>query len=117
MRVFVYEYCCAGRAGGPLRAEGWAMLRAALADLARCPGVRPVTVVAPDLLPAVTALSERVTAHPAVGDEEPLFRALAAESDYALVIAPEFADLLAERCGWVEQENGRLLGPSSEAVR
>jgi tyramine---L-glutamate ligase len=118
MHVFVYEYCCAVRDGdGSLRAEGWAMLRAALTDLARCPGVRPVALVAPDLLPAVTALSDRVTAHPAEADEECRFRALAAESDYSLVIAPEFDDLLAEGCRWVEEAKGRLLGPSSDAAR
>jgi predicted ATP-grasp superfamily ATP-dependent carboligase len=117
MRVFVYEYCCARAGDGPLRAEGWAMLSAGLADLARCPGVRPVTLVAPDLAPAVTALSERLTAYPAAGGEEQLFRQLAGEADYSLVIAPEFDGLLSERCRWVEEANGRLLGPSAEGVR
>jgi predicted ATP-grasp superfamily ATP-dependent carboligase len=45
------------------------------------------------------------------------FRAAARRSDFALVIAPEFDDILAERCEWAEQEGCRLLGPSVEAIR
>jgi predicted ATP-grasp superfamily ATP-dependent carboligase len=50
-------------------------------------------------------------------EEEAAFRELAAEADYTLVIAPEFNDILATRCRWVEEVQGRLLGPSSPAVR
>jgi hypothetical protein len=42
---------------------------------------------------------------------------LAAAADWSLVIAPEFDDILLQRCRWVEEEGGRLLGPSSEAAR
>src|SRR5262249_35268578 len=44
------------------------------------------------------------------------FRRLARWADFALVIAPEFDELLATRCRWVEEENDLLLGPSSQAV-
>ena len=50
-------------------------------------------------------------------DEETIFRELAGQSDYTLVIAPEFDDILATRCRWVEEVKGRLLGPGSAAVR
>jgi len=50
--------------------------------------------------------------------EEPhLFRTLAAQADFTLVIAPETEGLLYHRCRWVEECGGRLLGPSSEAIR
>jgi predicted ATP-grasp superfamily ATP-dependent carboligase len=99
MRVFVYEHTCAdadGSAAESLHAEGRAMLSAVLADFRRVPGVEAVT------LPA--------------GAGREAFCALARSSDYTLVIAPEFAGLLAERCRWVEEAGGRLLGPSPAAV-
>ncbi len=49
-------------------------------------------------------------------EEEAVFRELAGQADFTLVIAPEFKDILATRCRWVEEANGRLLGPSSAAV-
>jgi predicted ATP-grasp superfamily ATP-dependent carboligase len=51
------------------------------------------------------------------GDDEQVFRRLARNSDLTLVVAPESDRLLLDRCGWVEEEGGRLLGPSAAAVR
>jgi predicted ATP-grasp superfamily ATP-dependent carboligase len=103
MRVFVYEYFCAA-GGGPDRAalqtEGRAMLSAVREDLDRVPGVQTFTL--PPVAPEA---------------EERAFRALARGADWSLVIAPESDGLLAQRCRWVEEEGGRLLGPSSAAVR
>jgi predicted ATP-grasp superfamily ATP-dependent carboligase len=101
MRAFVYEYFSAGRAGSAeIRAEGRAMLSAVLADLGRVPG------------------AETLTLAPAPDDaEERAFRALARGADVSLVIAPECDGLLAERCRWVEEGGGLLLGPSAAAVR
>jgi predicted ATP-grasp superfamily ATP-dependent carboligase len=99
MRVFLYEYTCAladDSAAESLHAEGRAMLSAVLADFGRVSGVEAVTL-------------------PAEAGRE-AFCELARSSDYTLVIAPEFAGLLAERCRWVEQAGGRLLGPTSDAV-
>jgi predicted ATP-grasp superfamily ATP-dependent carboligase len=124
MRVFVFEYLSAlaggehAEQGGGLHAEGWAMLSAVLEDFARCPGVEVVTLLGSRLLSATDGWPSNLTAHPLTpGEEEPLFRQLAREADCSLVIAPEFDDLLARRCEWVEEEGGRLLGPSSAAVR
>jgi predicted ATP-grasp superfamily ATP-dependent carboligase len=49
-------------------------------------------------------------------DEAALLRHWSALSDWTLVIAPEFGDLLLRRCQAVEEAAGRLLGPSSEIV-
>jgi predicted ATP-grasp superfamily ATP-dependent carboligase len=100
MRVFVYEYTCAladGAASESLRAEGRAMLSAVVEDFRRVTGVEVVTLTA--------------------GAGREAFRELARSADCALVIAPEFDGLLTERCRWVEEAGGRLLGPSSEAAR
>jgi predicted ATP-grasp superfamily ATP-dependent carboligase len=117
MRVFVYEYTCAAPADGEplpasLRAEGRAMLATLLEDLNRIPGVKTITLLGPDtrLCPgAVRRLRE-------AGAERSLFRKLAGAADGALMIAPEFDEILAERCRWVLEAGGRLLGPSVEGV-
>jgi tyramine---L-glutamate ligase len=108
MRVFVYEYLSTGAmAGQPgaesLAREGRAMLAAVVADLTACPGVDVVT------MPPADAIGP--------GEEEALFRRLARDSDRALVIAPEFDDLLARRAGWVLEEGRELLGPTPVAIR
>jgi predicted ATP-grasp superfamily ATP-dependent carboligase len=117
MRVFVYEYTCAALADGEplpasLRAEGQAMLAALLDDLNRIPGVETITLLSPDGGPCpgeVRRLRE-------VGAERALFHELAGAADGALNIAPEFDGILAERCRWVLEAGGRLLGPSVEGV-
>jgi predicted ATP-grasp superfamily ATP-dependent carboligase len=101
MQVFIYEYTCAlpdrADVSASIRAEGRAMLTAIRADFDLVPGVR--TLVVPP------------------GDREADFRATVRAADYSLIIAPEFDGLLETRCRWVEEEGGRLLGPSSAAVR
>jgi predicted ATP-grasp superfamily ATP-dependent carboligase len=96
MRVLVYEHLSAG--GLPddlsLLREGAAMLRAALDDLAALPGVTPVPVQA-----------------------RSRFTTLAPSCDAALVIAPEFDDILASFAYWFETSTCRLLGPDGDAVR
>jgi predicted ATP-grasp superfamily ATP-dependent carboligase len=120
MRVFVYEYLCGAAMGGSppssLLTEGWAMLRAVLEDFARCPNVKTVTLIDPVLSSGLQTFNiDARFLQP--GTEERTFRALAAECDRTLVIAPEFDNILAERCCWVEQAGGHLLGPSSASVR
>ena len=120
MRVFVYEYLSseglAGAGGASLQSEGWAMLSAVLQDFSRCSGVRTITLLHPSLSSETLAVG--IEAHFLEAEtEERSFRALAADSDWSLIIAPEFDDILAQRCLWVDEAGGRLLGPSSAAVR
>jgi predicted ATP-grasp superfamily ATP-dependent carboligase len=123
MRVFVYEYLSSGALGdtvaaASLRAEGWAMLAAILEDFGGCHGVEMCTLIDARLGAAVERVCPHITLHFArPGAEEQMFRSLAAEVDFSLVIAPEFDDILAQRCGWVEEVGGHLLGPSASAVR
>jgi predicted ATP-grasp superfamily ATP-dependent carboligase len=102
VRFFVYEYASSGvdpALPASLRQEGEALLRAVAADLSRIAGAEVRTIPTP----------------PPEG-EQAAFRVLARWADFSLVIAPEFDNILHERCRWVEEEKGRLLGPSSMAV-
>lgn len=115
MRVFIYEYTWAAcdRAAASLRAEGWAMLAAALEDFGQLPGLEVVTMGREPLPFQANQLDQIIP----TDREEETFRVLARSADFSLVIAPEFDDLLWRRCSWVEESGGRLLGPSSTAVR
>lgn len=105
-RIFVYEYLTARRDGppgiDPLRAEGAAMLAAVREDL------EAVEDTAVDVLTPEDGPGEA---------EEFVFRRRAAVAELALVIAPEFDDILETRCRWVKEAGGRLLGPEPAAVR
>jgi predicted ATP-grasp superfamily ATP-dependent carboligase len=101
MRIFIYECITAGGMGAnvpeSLLLEGGAMLDAIVIDM-QWPDVDVVML--------------------RNGAETPAdFRAIAASSDWTLVIAPEFDDLLASRAQTVRDVGGRLLGPSPAAIR
>jgi tyramine---L-glutamate ligase len=117
VKVFVYEYSCAAPeapAGSLLRAEGWAMLSAFLEDFASLGGVQTMTLVARDVradLPGVTC--RRILNK----NERASFIELSHDADATLAIAPEFDDLLAERCQWISQAGGHSLGCTRGAIR
>jgi predicted ATP-grasp superfamily ATP-dependent carboligase len=98
------------------------MLAAALGDLLRVPGVEAFTLL-DEGLRADPAVADAVGRWPSSAvrwvrpaDEEQAFRTAAAESDWSLVIAPEFGRVLETRCRWVEGAGGRLLGSTPDAV-
>lgn len=94
------------------------MLWAVLEDLGRCPEIETCTLLDPCRNTTASNWPSRTTVHFAEsGGEEQTFHALAAAADFSLVIAPEFDGILEQRCRWVEEEGGRLLGPSSAAIR
>jgi tyramine---L-glutamate ligase len=124
MRVFIYEETCAtahwnSSLPESLRSEGWAMLSGALEDFARLPGIETLSLLGDHLPSHVASLPflrpRNAPARPQ--DFKAAFRDLASTADGTLVIAPEIDNLLYQRCRWVEEAGGRLLGPSSEAVR
>jgi predicted ATP-grasp superfamily ATP-dependent carboligase len=117
MRVFVYEFTCVqpgelGR-GNSLGTEGRAMLTAVLQDFSRIPGVETLTLLHGSGPEVPGTRSHRLSDS---SGERSAFEALATNADTTLVIAPEFAGILAERCHWVEGTGGRLLGPTPAAV-
>jgi predicted ATP-grasp superfamily ATP-dependent carboligase len=118
MRVLAYEYLSTGAMPGAasLLREGLAMLSAVVADLAACAGVEVVTLAAPGLVAALARPGVEVHAV-GQGEEESVFRDLARRCDAALVIAPEFDDLLARRAEWALEEGSPLLGPTPLGIR
>lgn len=126
MRILLHEFVTGGGwhavdaslPAGSLLAEGQAMRAALLGGLAaaRAPVLealvlhdarlpRPESPAAATLCPVESAAHERA-----------LLGELAPRVDGVLLIAPECGGLLAERCRWVEQAGGRLLGPASGFV-
>jgi len=115
VHFFVYEYASAcGDAALPasLRSEGGAMLRAIAEDLVCISGAEVRTLLGSAVENPLGCRMESVRAE----GEERAFRRLARWADFSLVVAPEFHGLLETRCRWVEEENGRLLGPCSKAI-
>jgi predicted ATP-grasp superfamily ATP-dependent carboligase len=117
MLVFVYEYTCSAGTSqffaDSLRVEGWAMLSAVVDDLRRIPGVEVVSFLAGNQLPKNGDPCFFCIDPP---EEEKSFRELTGRADFTLVIAPELDGILAQRCHWVKESGGRLLGPSLAAI-
>jgi predicted ATP-grasp superfamily ATP-dependent carboligase len=118
LQLFVYEYLSAtGLRTQPgaksLRTEGLAMLSAVMEDFAGIPGVEALTLIHEESL----ALGNRWPYRVCRGDDEALFRSMAAGADYTLVVAPEYDGLLEMRSRRVLEEGGRLLGSFPEAVQ
>ena len=88
------------------------MLSALVMDLSLVPGVEAITLFGEDM-PEVRFPCCRVNP----STEQRAFRDLAATSDWTIVIAPETDGILEERCRWVEQAGGRLLGSGLDAIR
>jgi predicted ATP-grasp superfamily ATP-dependent carboligase len=115
MRLFLYESLSAGGLGddppASLQAEGWAMLSAVAADFVRVADV--VTLLGPNRpnLPDVDC--RRTTS----ADEAELFQDTVDACDAALLIAPEFDDILAQRAARVLGRGKRLLGCRPDAIQ
>src|SRR5262245_9569321 len=117
MRLFIYELISAGGLGGnvpgSLRREGAAMLSAIVEDFESIAGIQVLTLLADDFDGSIGRHSYRTSA----ADEPRAFRRLAAQADAALIIAPEFDDMLARRTGWAIDAGCRILGCNAEAIR
>src|SRR5436189_6487459 len=116
MRLLIYELVTAGGLGDQvadsLRREGAAMLSAVLEDFERSAGVEAWTLVAQGGTPL-----GRHCRLVAPCDEAKAFCDLAASADAALVIAPEFDDLLATRSQQALDAGCRLLGSRPDGIR
>jgi predicted ATP-grasp superfamily ATP-dependent carboligase len=117
MRIFVYEFTCATRSApflDSLRSEGWAMLSAIVDDFGRIPGVEVLALLHSDVqIDNPDSAFVRVDPN----YEESRFQEMAGKADLTLVIAPEIDNILAQRCEWVKEAGGHLLGSSLPAVR
>jgi predicted ATP-grasp superfamily ATP-dependent carboligase len=119
VRVFIYEFTNAVSSAelslsDSLRTEGWAMLSGLLKDFSRLSGLEVCGILDAS---RQFELSGKQLRRIKSQEEEAVFRELVEQADFTLVIAPEFNEILATRCRWVEEADGRLLGPNSAAVR
>jgi predicted ATP-grasp superfamily ATP-dependent carboligase len=89
------------------------MLRAVVEDFERVLGVKTLTLLANDFPESIGRDCRRV----GDADESRAFRYLAVQADVALIIAPEFDNLLAGRTGWAVAAGCRLLGCNYDAIR
>lgn len=129
MRLVIYEWCCSGGLSGPdgarvlppdagrepLVREGRAMLEALLADAARDGGFDVVALVDESLVVRVPPSAERVDVPQ--GAEIERLVAAARRADATIVVAPETADVLAERVAAVRTAGGRVLAPGDGFIR
>ena len=123
MNIFIYEFLTGGgffsldaspQSSPSLLSEGTAMATALAADFAAIEGtdVHLLRDVRVELAVSDCQIHEVTDA----AAERACFWQLAAEADWTIVIAPEFDGLLAERCLWVRDAGGRLLGSRQETV-
>ena len=122
MQVFVYEFITGGGLlshsevpRGPLMGEALAMVTTMASDFARMTDVR-VTLLCDSRLEMPNVSEAKCWKVHQPEEEIRLFQRLAEESDWTVVIAPEFGGVLLERCRMVEAVGGRLLGPNSELI-
>ena len=124
MQIFVYEFvtgggwysCGDGVPPESLVREGAAMAGALSADFAALDHVQVVMIQdrrfehCPIEAVQVVDVASRF-------EELAAFKQLATESDWTVVIAPEFSGFLAQRAAIVDKVGGRLLGPSLPTIR
>lgn len=123
-RVLLYEFTCSGGLLHQqfeahkvvyLQREGRAMLSALASDFARIEGYQTRVLIDERAAAAVLPGCEVIlvgSAHEEIMD----LQRRSGEADWTVIIAPEFDNLLYERCRWVEEAGGRLLGASPELV-
>lgn len=120
-RIFVWEYLSAvsGLPGcdapAQLAREGNAMLRALVADFAGVPGLDFVTLHSA-AVEGLALPAKQVCTVASLAEEQRQFDRLAADAQWTIVVAPEIAGVLLNRCRRVVSLGGRLLGPAPEFV-
>lgn len=91
------------------------MLEAVAADFSALDKVE-LTVILDHRIDELRCGPHRVVDASAADDDLRQLQKMSAEFNWTLVIAPEFDDILFQRCKAVEQAGGRLLGSSSDFV-
>ncbi len=125
MRVFVSEYVTSGAwrekdVPASLLREGSAMLCAIVSDFAKIKDCEVATTWdrrkghCPLLDEGADNIEVQVVTHP---EEACAFEDQCLQADYVLVIAPEFQNLLADRCEKVQRLGTELLNCSVESIR
>ena len=122
---FLYEYITGGgmRAlepdrppAGSLLAEGSAMVRCLAEDLLACSATEVILFRDTRLKDTFDVPGCRLEDVRSSQSEREQFAQLAAQADATIVIAPEFAGQLRERCIWATAAGARLLSPDLSFV-
>jgi len=125
VRIFIYEYVTGGgmltqpQMSGlqtALLREGDAMLHAVVEDFAKLPNIQ-VCTTRDARLARNTLLDGKVFPVADPEEERATFDRLATHSDWTVVIAPEFDNILFDRVSRVSSLGGRLLGPGCDIIR
>ena len=123
MRIFIYEYVTGGGTwhedspvpSGSLLAEGFAMISALATDFLKCVDTQ-VWALRDKRLKYFELPGCRVREVASAGQEQEALSELAAAADWTALIAPEFANILLQRCRQVEAVGARLLSPPSAMI-
>lgn len=122
-RIFIYEFITGGGRlasknlpEDALLCEATAMVAALAADFSALKNM-DVCILRDKRLGSIEIPNCRVIEVANSSQETRMFTELAAESDWTVVIAPEFEQLLYQRCQQVIAAGGRLLGPEPGLVR
>lgn len=125
MRVFLYEFITGGGTwsrpllgppSGSLLTEGHAMIRALAADFRAAFPSAEIDLAWDTRVPHAAPRGCRATPVASVESEFRVFCRLAESADATIVIAPELAGALLERCRWAERAGARLASPDSRFV-
>jgi predicted ATP-grasp superfamily ATP-dependent carboligase len=123
LRLFVSEYLSSGalprgNLNSSLACEGKSMLLALVADLARIPNCHVITTWDEQLgrFPEMGEFNVTAVGVASPTEERRLFENFAADCDLTFVIAPEFEDILSERCRIAKAVGGNLCGCSPTAI-
>src|SRR5688572_29897074 len=121
MHIFLYEWITGGglvedhgRLPASLLAEGSAMISAVAADFAAMG--RQVSVLRDPRLTDLSIAGASITDVHSAFDRRDQFDRLAAESDWTLVIAPEFDGILRAAVADVRAVSGQSLNASDEFI-
>ncbi|MBM4088595.1 MAG: ATP-grasp domain-containing protein [Planctomycetes bacterium] len=121
MRILLHEYATGGGSWSDdllaekLLDEARAMVRAASGDLSRIPGMELVRLEDVRLASSIGAAGHVVPIRSATEEFEQL-AGWARRADGTILIAPETAGRLLDRCRLVQRSGGRLLSPDAEFV-
>jgi len=122
MQIFVYEWVCGGgfldsndSPPESLLDEGAAMLRAVVDDFAKLEEVTVSSMLEASLSPRFKFAGDLKLVETAA-EHDRMFDELAAQSDYTVVIAPEFKGILLGLSQRVVDVGGTLLSPGPEFV-
>jgi predicted ATP-grasp superfamily ATP-dependent carboligase len=118
MKIFLYEWSCSelvssNQTTSSIASEGRAMFLHVLNDILAI-GYSIFTICQKNLIPDNDNIKQ---VSPSQMDISTQFKEVANQCDYAIIIAPEFNDILIQRLEWLDDTNCKNSGCSIDSVR